>query len=102
MEIYLICQPLSRTHFHTVTATSLQSIFLQQQNKWHPCYRVMTGKGWFVRINHSGNSDELWRDETDYVENCFICVSEYRFTSLPLNGRETLFANAEVELPIVS
>lgn len=49
----------SHTHFHIGTAISLQSIFLQQRNKWRPCCHVVTGKGCFVRINHSGNSDEL-------------------------------------------
>lgn len=72
MEIHFICGRLSRTHFHTVTATSLQSISLQQQKKWHPCYRVMTGNGWFVRINHPGNSDELWRAVPHYVGVCSI------------------------------
>lgn len=48
--------PTMTTHVHTVTATALQSIFLQQQIKWDPCCRVMTGKGWFVRINRPRDS----------------------------------------------
>lgn len=87
---------------HSVTATTLQSIFLQQRYKWPPCYRVMTRKGWFVRINHPRNSGDLWRAVPHCVRTCFICISEFHFTSPTLKGSQRLLASAAVELSLVS
>lgn len=86
----------------SVTETTLQSIFLQQRYKWPPCYRVMTRKGRFVRINHPRNSGDLWRAVPHCVRICFICISEFHFTSPTLKGSQRLLASAAVELSLVS